>query len=125
VIWAAVEKSPGFTPEGLIAEIRRNAANHPAAEWQSLQISEPLDPTDIMARLRAALDQAEAFVNRMPTDKLGLLFLDEAGHAVQPDPDRLVDYQTHAGHRRGQWPDSPQIRAAMFERYNAKPSPES
>lgn len=31
VIWAAVEKSPGFTPEGLIAEIRRNA-NYPAAE---------------------------------------------------------------------------------------------
>ena len=32
VIWAAVEKSPGFTPEGLIAEIRRNA-HYPAAEW--------------------------------------------------------------------------------------------
>jgi hypothetical protein len=31
VIWAAVEKSPGFTPEGLIAEIRRNA-NYPAAD---------------------------------------------------------------------------------------------
>ena len=25
VVWAAVEKAPGFTPEGLIAEIRRNA----------------------------------------------------------------------------------------------------
>ena len=25
VIWAAVEKSPGFTPEGLIAEVRRNS----------------------------------------------------------------------------------------------------
>jgi hypothetical protein len=31
VIWAAVEKSPGFTPEGLIAEIRRNS-NYPAAD---------------------------------------------------------------------------------------------
>jgi hypothetical protein len=31
VIWAAVEKSPGFTPEGLIAEIRRNA-HYPTAE---------------------------------------------------------------------------------------------
>jgi len=30
VIWAAVDKSPGFTPEGLIAEIRRNA-HYPAA----------------------------------------------------------------------------------------------
>jgi len=121
VIWAAVEKSPGFTPEGLIAEIRRNA-NYPAAEWRALQSSDPLDPKDITARLRAALDQAEAFVARMPTDKLGLLFL-EAGEVVQPDPDRLDAHQTHAGQRRGQWPSSPEISAAMFERYNKKPSP--
>ncbi len=121
VIWAAVEKSPGFTPEGLIAEIRRNS-NYPEAEWRALQSSEPLDPKDITARLRAALDEAEAFTARMPTDKIGLLFL-QAGEVVQPDPDRLDTYQTHAGQRRGQWPDSPEIRAAMFERYNKKPSP--
>jgi hypothetical protein len=120
VIWAAVEKSPGFTPEGLIAEIRRNA-NYPAAEWRALQSTEPLDPKDITARLRAALDQAQAFVARMPTDKLGLLFL-QAGEVVQPDPDRLDAYQTHAGQRRGQWPSSPEISAAMFERCNKKPS---
>jgi len=119
VIWAAVEKSPGFTPEGLIAEIRRNA-NYPAAAWRALQSSEPLDPKDITARLRAALDEVEAFVARMPTDKIGLLFL-QAGHVVQPDPDCLNDYQTHAGQRRGQWPSSPEISAAMFARYNNKP----
>ena len=73
VIWAAVEKSPGFTPEGLIAEIRHNA-NYPAAEWRALQSSEPLDPKDITARLRAALDQAEAFVARMPTDNSACSF---------------------------------------------------
>jgi hypothetical protein len=121
LIWAAVEKSPGFTPESLIAEIRRNAANHPAAEWQSLQSTEPLNPKEIMPRLRAAVDEAEAFVTRMPTEKLGLLFLDNAGHAVQPDPDRLDDYQAQPGQRRGQWPDSSEIRAAMFERYSTKP----
>jgi hypothetical protein len=121
VISAAVEKSPGFTPEGLIAEIRRNA-NHPAAEWRSLQSGEPLDPQEIMARLRAALDEAEVFLTRMPTEKLGLLFLD-AGEVVQPDPDRLGAYPTHAGRPRGHWPDSPQIRAAMLERYGRKPGP--
>jgi hypothetical protein len=119
VIWAAVDKSPGFTPEGLIAEIRRNA-NHPAAEWRALQSSEPLDPKEITAQLRAALEEAEAFVARMPTDKIGLLFL-EAGQVVQPDPERLDDYQPHAGRRRGQWPASPEIGAAMFERYSPKP----
>lgn len=45
VIWAAVEKSPGFTPEGQIAEIRRNL-HYPAAEWRALQSSQPLNPKD-------------------------------------------------------------------------------
>jgi len=45
VIWAAVEKSPGFAPEGLIAEIRRNL-HYPAAEWRALQSSQPLNPKD-------------------------------------------------------------------------------
>ena len=118
VIWAAVEKSPGFTPEGLIAEIRRNA-NYPAAEWRALVTAEPLDPQLITGRLRAALDEAEAFVTRMPTEKLGLLFL-QGGEVVQPDPARLATYQTHAGQRRGQWPSSSEITAAMLERYNSR-----
>jgi hypothetical protein len=42
---------------------------------------------------------------------------------MQPDPGRLDQYQTHAGRRRGQWPDSPEIRAVMFERYVKKPAP--
>ena len=69
LIWAAVEKAPGFTPEGLIAEIRRNS-NYSASEWRALSSSEPLEPKDIMARLRTALDEAAAFVARMPTEKL-------------------------------------------------------
>jgi hypothetical protein len=121
VIWAAVEKSPGFTPEGLIAEIRRNA-NYPAAEWRALQSSEPLEPKDITARLRAALAEAEAFIARMPTDKMGLLFL-QAGQVVQPDPNRLAEYQTHGGQRRGQWPGAPEISAAMLERYDKERRP--
>jgi hypothetical protein len=108
-------KTPGFTPEGLIAEIRRNS-NYPKAEWLNLISSVPLDPKDIMGRLRGALDEAEAFVTQMPTDKAGLLFL-KGGHVAQPDPSRLGEYQTHAGQRRGQWPTSAEISAAMFERY--------
>ena len=121
LIWAAVEKSPGFTPEGLIAEIRRNS-NYPIAEWLQLISSEPLDPKEISRRLRTALDEAEAFVLRMPTDKAGLLFLRD-GHVVQPDPDRLRDYQTHAGQRRGQWPTNAEISTAMLERYRNPPVP--
>jgi len=117
--WAAVEKSPGFTPEGLIAEIRRNMC-YPAAEWRALASSEPINPTDVLARLRGAMDDAEAFVSRMPSEKIGLLFLKD-GEIVQPDPDRLDDYETHAGQRRGHWPGSSEISRAMFEQYSTGP----
>lgn len=121
VIWAAVEKAPGFTPEGLIAEIRRNSSYSPV-EWRALLTSEPLDPKAIMQQLREILDEAEAFVMKMPTDQAGLLFLKDS-HVVQPDPTRLQDYQTHAGQRRGHWPTSAEISTAMFERYKKPPTP--
>lgn len=73
------------------------------------------DHTRCHARLRGALDDAEAFAARMPTSQVGLLYL-RGSEVVQPDPDRLADYQTHAGRRRGQWPSNSEITAAMFER---------
>jgi len=117
VVWAAVEKSPGFTPEGLVNEIRRNS-NHPLAEWNALQTDAPLDPKAITQRLRAILEEAEAFIAQMPTAKAGLLFL-EAAKVVQPDPTRLDTYQTHSGQRQGHWPSSPEISTAMLEHYTA------
>jgi len=116
IVWAAVDKSPGFTPEGLIAEIRRNA-RYSSADWNALSSAEPIDPVSITGRLRAALEQAEAFVARMPTEKAGLLFL-ENGRVVHPDPDHLDRYQTHAGQRSGHWPASAEITSAMLGQYN-------
>ena len=81
----------------------------------------PIDPAAVAVRLRSALDEAEAFVVRMPTDKAGLLFLKD-NQVVQPDPDRLDDYLTHAGRSRGHWPGSSEIFSAMLERYR-KPAP--
>ena len=121
VVLAAVEKAPGFTPEGLINEIRR-LANYTEADFRRIASDPPVDAGATMTRLRQVLAEADAFVARMPTDKIGLLFLKD-GKVVQPDPDRLQDYDAHAGARRGQWPSSPEITAAMFERYNKKPTP--
>ena len=120
VIWAAVEKAPGFTPEGLIAEIRRNSS-YSSGEWRALLTSAPLDPKEILGRLRVALDEAGEFVGKMTTGKAGLLFLND-GRVVQPDPARLPDYRTHGAQRRGQWPSSAEISAAMFERYQRPPT---
>ena len=113
VVWAAVEKAPGFTPEGLIEEMRRNV-NYPLAEWNTLQTTSPLDPKVITQRVRSFLEEADIFVAQMPTDKAGLLFL-EGAQVVQPDPTRLDTYQTHAGQRKGHWPSSPDIATAMLE----------
>lgn len=118
VVWAAVDKAPGFTPEGLLAELRRNVF-YSSHEWKAVTATQPIDPKEITDRLRSILDSAEAFVLRMPTEKMGLLFLRD-GKVVQPDPDRLGDYQTHAGARRGQWPSSPEIASAMLDYYTKK-----
>ncbi|QWR76054.1 hypothetical protein [Candidatus Magnetomonas plexicatena] len=117
VILAAVEKSTGFTPEGLIHEILR-VASYTESDFRRLASVPPVDAKEIMARLRQVLDEAYAFVVRIPTDKIGLLFIKD-GTVVQPDPDHFEDYQTHAGQRRGQWPSSPEIAAAMLEKYTS------
>jgi hypothetical protein len=113
LVWAGVEKSPGFTPEGLIEEIRRNLL-HPRSAWEEISASEPLDALAITSQVRTELDRAAAFADRMPTEKIGLLFLDKDGKIVVPDPSRLEDYVAHAGARRGHWPSSPEIAAAML-----------
>ena len=115
IIWAAVEKAPGFTPEGLINEIRRNA-RYSAADFERIASRPPIDASAVTRRLRGALDDAEAFAARMPTDKVGLLFL-EGGKVVQPDPERLDTYETHAARRQGHWPTSSEIGSAMLDRH--------
>jgi hypothetical protein len=115
VVWAAVDKSPGFTPESLIGEIRRNSI-HPAAEWRALSSDRPINPADELVKLRLALDQAEEFVSRMPTELEGLLFL-EGDRIVQPDTSRLRDYTTHRAVRRGHWPGNSEVWSAMLEWY--------
>jgi hypothetical protein len=115
VVWASVGKALGFTPEGIVNEIRRTA-RYTEADFRRVASDPPLNPAAIMTRVRELLTEAEGFITRMPTDKVGLLFLRD-GRVVQPDPDHLEDYQIHAGQRRGHWPGSAEIGAAMVERY--------
>ncbi len=115
VVWATTDKAPGLTPEGIIDEIRRNS-RYTEEDFRRVLSDPPVNAADVSTRLRAALKEAEAFVVQMPTSKAGLLFLKD-GKVVQPDPTRLDDYETHAGQRRGHWPSSYEISAAMLERY--------
>jgi len=119
VVWAAIGKSLGFTPEGLINEVRR-LARYTEADFRRVASDPPVDPAVTMTRFRKALEEAESFVTRMPTEKIGLLFLKDC-EIVQPDPGHLDEYKSHAGQRRGHWPTSMEISAAMFERYKKEP----
>jgi len=120
-VWASVGKALGFSPEGIINEIRRTA-RYTVEDFRRVASDPPVDAPATMAQLREVLSEAEAFVMQMPTEKAGLLFLKD-GHVVQPDPGCLDEYQTHAGRRRGQWPTSFEISTAMLEHYNKPPTP--
>lgn len=120
VIWAAVGKNIGYSPEGLIAEIRRNA-RYRADEYEALAMATPIDAGAIAQRLRAALEAAKTFARAMPAGKEGLLFLKD-GDPVQPDRARLDSCAELEGRRQGLWPGSSDIGHAMLERYGKPPS---
>lgn len=122
-VWASAGKALGFTPEGIINEIRRTA-RYTAEDFRRIASDPPVDPVATMTRPREVLAEAETFVTQMPTDKVGLLFM-KGDHVVQPDPSRLADYRTHAGQKRGHWPSSAEIASAMLEPYTRPPDPAS
>lgn len=119
VIWAAVAKDPGYSPESLITEIRRNA-RYRADDYADLALTEPVDAGAVARRLREILDEADAFVRAMPEGKEGVAFL-EGGQPVQPDPEHLDAYVEQHGQRRGHWPSSSEITSAMVHREKREP----
>jgi hypothetical protein len=120
VVWAASAKDPGLSPEGIIAEIRRNA-RYQQADYDRLQNEMPIDAAAVAQTLRLALGEADAFVRTMPAGTEGRLFLGDDGRPIQPDPTQLASYTAHGGQERGHWPSSPDISRAMLERYNQQP----
>jgi hypothetical protein len=104
VIWAAVAKDAGYSPELLIGEIRRNA-RYRVEDFDILDSNSTLDPSEILRDLRQALDGAEVFANKMPSDQAGRVFL-LGGKIVEPDPARLDQYETVDASRGGIWPQT-------------------
>ena len=113
VVWAAVAKDPGFSPESLIAEVTRNARYRPD-DYADLSTSVPIDAGAVSRRLKSILQEAASFVAAMPAGQEGRVYL-EQGRVVQPAPDNLAAYQAIEGRRRGHWPSSPDIAGAMIE----------
>ncbi len=120
VVAAAVGRFPGMTPEEMLADIRRHSTFTPD-EFQALATEAPIDPRTLHKRIKAMLAEAEVFIAGLPSEAVGVLFL-EGGKAVQPDLRALERYQRHAGARRGHWPSSSEIARAMLERYRERSS---
>lgn len=114
IVWAAVVVAPGFTPEGLLAELRRNARYEHEA-FRRLKADPPIDGGAVMTCLRQAIEGAERFVGAMPTASVGQIYLRD-GKPVQPDPARLQDYTIHLPQRRGHWPSASEITSEMLAR---------
>jgi hypothetical protein len=116
VICAAVGRFPGQSPEEMLSEITRHS-RFTAEEFRVLATERPINVPEIHRRIRNMIEDAQVFIRRIPSEAVGFVFLD-AGRPVQPDLDALTHYQRHAGASGGVWPSSPEISAAMFERYS-------
>jgi hypothetical protein len=120
VLCAAVGKFPGVTPEEMLAEITRHS-RFTAEEFQALATEQPIDVPGLHRRIRGMIEDAERFIARLPSDAVGVIFMD-GEKPVQPDVNALDKYQRNPGAPRGFWPSSPEISRAMLESYG-KPDP--
>jgi hypothetical protein len=114
-ICAAVGRFPGQSPEEMLADITRHS-RFTMEEFRVLATDRPIDVPDLHRRIRRMLDNAESFISCIPSEAVGVVFL-EAGKPVQPNVETLDKYQRHAGAVGGVWPSSPEISRAMLERY--------
>ena len=115
VISAAVGRFPGQSPEEMLSDITRHS-RFTAEEFRVLATDRPIDVSDLHRRIRRMIEDAEQFINRIPSDAVGVVFLD-GDKPVQPNLEALAKYQRRAGALGGVWPSSPEISGAMLERY--------
>jgi hypothetical protein len=115
VVCATVGKYPGVTPEEMLAEMTRHS-RFTKEEFQALATEEPIDVPSLHKRIRAMIEDAENFIAKLPSDAVGVVFLD-GEKPVQPDVMALDNYRRNPGAPRGLWPSSPEISRAMLESY--------
>jgi hypothetical protein len=115
VVCAALGRFPGQSPEGMLDDIRRHS-RFSTDEFEAVSMNRPIDITDLLRRIHTMIESAEQFINCIPSEAVGIVFL-KNGKAVQPNLDALETYQRHTGSVGGVWPSSQDISHAMLERY--------
>jgi hypothetical protein len=116
VLCAAVGRFPGQSPEEMLSDITRHS-RFDAEEFRVLATEQPIDVPGLHRRIRSMIEDAERFISRIPSDVVGVVFLED-GKVVQPDLEAIGRYHRHVGAPGGVWPSSPEISRAMLERYN-------
>lgn len=111
-IWAAPTKDPGYTPESLIEDLRRNCI-YRQEDFDRVISNEKLDAREISISLKLALKQAEDFFARMPPGYEGVAFL-EGDRPTVPDVSRLDEYKIVEARRQLHWPSSSDIDSEMI-----------
>jgi hypothetical protein len=89
-ICAAVGRFPGQSPEEMLSDITPHS-RFTAEEFRVLATERPIDVPDLHSCIRSMLESAERFIGRIPSDAVGVVFLD-AGKPVQPDVEALEKY---------------------------------
>ena len=74
VVAAAVGKFPGTTPEEMLAEITRHS-RFTVEEFQAPATERPIDVRELHRRVRGMIEDAEAFVAKLPSDAVGVVFM--------------------------------------------------
>lgn len=120
-IWAAPAKDPGFTPESLIEDLRRNCV-YVQDDFDRVITREPVDARMALRLFKQLLKEAEEFVAAIPSKFEGAVFLQD-GRPVQPDLSRLHDYEVLRASRQGHWPSSAEIGSEMIGSARSDPKP--
>ena len=116
VLCAAVGRFPGATPEQMLGEITGHS-RFTAEEFKVLATAAPIDVPVLHQQIRSMIQDAEAFLSKLPSKEVGFVFLDSNNKPVQPDLTEIDRYKRQSGARRGVWPTSTEISSAMVERY--------
>lgn len=104
-MWAASAKDPGLTPD-LLLQLTNRHSRYREEDLKDEILARPVDLKQLKLQWLTARERAEALVDRLPSEELGCLYLDQAGEPVTPDPDSLdfPGLRRHFGSVRGAWP---------------------
>ncbi len=104
LLWAAVGKDPGFTPQSLL-ELAKRRGRYQPVDFERLRLSAPVEPTALKSGWLEALDEAQRFITSRPPDEIGCLYYSPgARRFVTPERGTPADAVVHFGRPGGVHP---------------------